>query len=179
MIYGSSLSLSLTHINIFHIDSLISLISVHVSVFGFVVNVCMCKGWLSRVCVEGLALWFACLMWFGHEKADGSPTVLCQRHTHTHTSIKPRQRNFPAKSLLRTHAWHLVHLWACVCVWHRLLLFTHTHRHIHTFGRRSGCRYEDDTAETTSSQTHALLCYRVWFVSINVWHIHMLTLQNK
>ncbi len=92
-----SLSLSLTHISIFHIDSLITLISVHVSVFGFVVDVCMCKGWLSHVCVEGLALWFASLMWFGHEKSDGSQQWRA-RHTHTHTSIKPCQRNFPAKT---------------------------------------------------------------------------------
>lgn len=103
------LSLSLTHISIFHIDSLITLISVHVSVFGFVVDVCMCKGWLSHVCVEGLALWFASLMWFGHEKSDGSPTVTRQTHTHTHLN-----KALPEELSRENIAWHLTQL--CVCV---------------------------------------------------------------
>ncbi len=165
------LSLSLTHISIFHIDSNNFNKCACFSVwFWWLMCVCVKVDSAVCVCVEGLALWFASLMWFGYEKSNGSPTVPRQTHTHTHThtSIKPYQRNFPAKT---SPGISLI----CVCV-ASSFPFSRTQAYIymHRFGRRSGCRYGDDTAETTGSEnflTNTRCCVLprgVWFASINV-----------
>ncbi len=104
------------------------------------------------VCVEGLALWFASLMWFGYEKSNGSPTVPRQTHTHTLTHTpqsSPTRGTFPRKHRLASHSF------VCVCgIVFSILSHTglYIYIYMHRFGRRSGCRYGDDTAETTGSE---------------------------